>query len=787
MSPESARQVQLRRDLEQSHQLQQGKSYLVVKDPVTRRYFRFTEAQAAIIALMMDEPRDVESVAALASGKLNAAVSPATIEAFCKSLDEKFLLETPEVREKLGTIKGQQLEGRNFLYWKIASVDPERIFAWLLPRTRFVYTLPFQIFMMMTIATGFTLMFLNWNQLSGAAPGLLSIYGFLLIFPVMFSVTTIHEFSHGLTCCHYGGKVHEVGFMLIYFNPAFYCDVSDSYMFPKRTHRMAVGLAGGYAQLTLWGICAVIWRITDGAAFIHQVALIVVVFSGLQTLFNFNPLIKLDGYYMLSDFLEVPNLRAKALQTFWDWLAGNGKARWTHREKRAQLVYGLASMAFSTTLLWYVYSALYTWATTTYALAGLVVFGIFANFTLRKALIEPMESVKALAGRPSIKRYRTLAIIFVLLILSFFVRWELKIPAHFKIVAQEELVVRAGTDGVLTEILVQEGDRVHKGQVVARQVDFDKQDKLRDTYGYLQEQKHALEDLRKGTRPELIEEQERTIARQRVELGNVYKYEEQRKQLQENLAGENAKLDLARKNLQRDQSGFDRGVTPRVTVDADQSAVSVAERSVSSIEAGIRSLKENADREADRLTHAIAEAESHLKTLRAGNRPDQILQTEAEVNRLQSLVDLLSAEYKKTDIVADIDGVEVTPYVGRMVGTRLYRGDEVMRIVNAATVTAEMMVSEKEMADVHKDQDVWMRVDGFPTRDFKGTVSFIAPVAQSADGQQTVRVVLRNDDGVLKRDMNGFAKIYCGKRRIIDIMTRRIRRWINTEFWDLLP
>src|SRR5437763_9805560 len=97
--------VQLRRDLEYSRQQQQGKSYLVVKDPVTRRYFRFTEAQAAIIALFTDVPVDVETIAALASEKLKGVVTPATIEAFCKSLDEKFLLESPEVREKLAAIQ----------------------------------------------------------------------------------------------------------------------------------------------------------------------------------------------------------------------------------------------------------------------------------------------------------------------------------------------------------------------------------------------------------------------------------------------------------------------------------------------------------------------------------------------------------------------------------------------------------------------------------------------------------------------------------------------------------
>src|SRR3954464_10407180 len=153
MSQELPRQVQLRRDLEQSYQLQQGKSYLVVKDPITRRYFRFTEAQSNIIEILKGEPKDCESVAALASDKINTRVSSATIEAFCKSLEEKFLLETPEVREKLGAIRGQQLEARNFLYWKIASVDPAHIFAWLLPRTQWAFTATFQLFALLTIFT----------------------------------------------------------------------------------------------------------------------------------------------------------------------------------------------------------------------------------------------------------------------------------------------------------------------------------------------------------------------------------------------------------------------------------------------------------------------------------------------------------------------------------------------------------------------------------------------------------------------------------------------------------
>src|SRR6185295_14072859 len=347
-----AGQVQFRQDLERSYQVQQGKSYLVIKDPLTRRYFRFTQAQATIIELFSEAPETIEVIAERASAKLNSSISPATIEAFCKSLEEKLLLETSAIREKLGAVRGQRLDARSsLLYWKVGSIDPARIFDWLVPRTKWAFTPTFQILAVLLILTGFIITYSNWKELSGQAPALFSLYGLILIWPVVFTVTTIHEFSHGLTCRHYGGKVHEVGFMLIYFSPAFYCDVSDSYMFPKRTHRMAVALAGGFAQLTVWGACTIIWRLTASSAFINQLALIVVVFSGLQTLFNFNPLIKLDGYYMLSDFLEVPNLRAKALRSLWDWLAGNGKSRWTYREKRAQLIYGAASAVFSISLL----------------------------------------------------------------------------------------------------------------------------------------------------------------------------------------------------------------------------------------------------------------------------------------------------------------------------------------------------------------------------------------------------------------------------------------------------
>ena len=789
MSHEPARQVQLRRDLEHSYQLQQGKSYLVVKDPVTRRYFRFTEAQATIIETFKGEPRDFDSIAALASDKLNTRVSSSTIEAFCKSLEEKFLLETPEVREKLGAIRGQQLEARNFLYWKIASVDPERIFAWLLPRTQWAFKPSFQVTALLTIFTGFTITWLNWHSLSGAAPALFSVYGLLLIWPVMFTVTTIHEFSHGLTCCHYGGKVHEVGFMLIYFSPAFYCDVSDSYMFPKRTNRMAVALAGGFAQLTVWGICTIIWRITDTNASINKLVFIVVVFSGLQTLVNFNPLIKLDGYYMLSDFLEVPNLRGKALRSLWDWIAGNGKSSWSRKEMRAQLVYGAASAVFSISLLVYVYSHLYTWATSKYALAGLVVFGVFANFTLRKALVEPIEGVKAVAARASVKRYRNIAILATALILTIVVPWELKVSAPFKILPSEEYIVTAETQGLVTDVFVKEGDRVHKGQLLARVSDFTRNDLAQTYFGELQTEKQQLKVLRNGTRPEDIAVQEAVIKGKTVDLENVRRNRSQREQLQASLDEKRIALDHAQQEYDRNNKMLAEGLVALNDFQKFENTLKMATASVRAANEALNAFDEKTNNDANRISQEIVQEQKKLEMMKAGSRQDEIAKQEASVDKMQHMYDNVAGDLKNTDIIAKIDGTVMTEYVERRVGKHLDAGDELMRLANTSTVAVEMMVSEKELGDVHKGFPVRIQLASNPTRYFEGKVDFIADAAHVGDGEQvvTVKAYLSNPDGDLKPELTGYAKIYCGPRRVIEIMTRRIGMWIRTEIWALRP
>src|SRR5207237_138067 len=237
----------------------------------------------------------------------------------------------------------------SLLYLRFKVADPNRLFDRLARALRVCYTPHCCVLCATLIAGAVGTAVANWSDITQDLSRLYRLEAIPPFLAITFIAASAHEFAHGVTCKHFGGEVHELGFMLIYLQPAFYCNVSDAWLFPEKSKRLWVGFAGPYFELTLWALAVFTWRLTDVDIWANYVALIVMAGSGVKTLLNFSPLLKLDGYYLLSDYLDAPNLRRRSfrymgnlMRRLWGGVT-SPIAEVTPRERRMYLAYGLVA------------------------------------------------------------------------------------------------------------------------------------------------------------------------------------------------------------------------------------------------------------------------------------------------------------------------------------------------------------------------------------------------------------------------------------------------------------
>ena len=297
----------------------------------------------------------------------------------------------------------------------------------------------------------------------------------ILLLSVLF-VRIIHEFGHGLTCRHYGGECHELGVLFVGFMPLLYCDVSDSWLQQHRRKRMLVSAAGIATELLLAAVFAMLWTISR-QGFLHTFSLNVMFVSSLNTiLVNGNPLLKYDGYYVLSDWLGIPNLagESKAAATaVFDrivlGLPGTTLRRQSSGFQWAMATYGAASIGYRvlviTTLLWFMYGTLKSWHLE--ALIGVLVISVAAGLVLA-AIGGIRERAGAVRVAPELRLRAVtgLSVFVCLLIIALFIPFSYSVEAPFTLTPGVSLPIYALEDGSI-EPQVAAGDKVRAGDVVA--------------------------------------------------------------------------------------------------------------------------------------------------------------------------------------------------------------------------------------------------------------------------------------------------------------------------------
>src|SRR5216117_1598688 len=524
----------LRSDLTVRRQETNGERFFILKDPVSGEFFRFREAEQ-FIAEQFDGETPLEAVRKNTEEMFGATLPAETLNAFVRNLEKTGLLESEETTMTRQARRQGRVRG-SWLYLRCTGIDPDQLLSRLVRRLAFFFTPQFLVISAALILLAGATTIANWDEVTQNLPRLARLSAFPLFVAVIFFVVSLHEFAHGLTCKYFGGEVHEMGFAVIYFQPALYCNVSDAWLFPEKSKRLWVGFAGPYFELFLWALATLAWRLTDSETWINSLALIVTTTSGVKTLLNLNPFLKYDGYYMLSDYLEIPNLRRKAYRYVGTLMERvlflpRTPVEFPQRERSTLLTYGLIAAVSSFTLIGYILVTaggyLIENRQPTVFLLSSGFLGLKVRRRYRKLFgkaadpeddgedfktsdgaespkpDKPAKSKTKKSGawhRPAI--WTALAV--AALVISFLVHLQLRITGAFNVLPIENADVRTAVDGIIARIYVDEGDKVKAGDLIARLLDDAPRAELLKVESDLAAKRARLQMLVAGPRAEEI-------------------------------------------------------------------------------------------------------------------------------------------------------------------------------------------------------------------------------------------------------------------------------------------
>lgn len=791
---------QLRSDLEIVPQDQDGATVYLVHDRNSGRYLQWREVEHSI-ASQFDGKTSLEKIRRGTEAQFLASIPLEILEQFVAKLGTLGLL----VGSGSEAATNNTCARRSLLHWRIPLFNPDRLLGRMEPRLRFVFSPLFVAGSTAGILFAGLIIFVNEDALTAefATAGRIGLLIPALL--LLVGLTLVHEFAHGLTCKHFGGPVQEIGLLFLMLHPALYCDVSSAWRFNKKQQRMWVTFAGIFSDLIFWAIAVVVWRITAQDSWLHTLSLLVIATTGLRCLFNLNPLIKLDGYYLLSDWIEIPNLRQRsfeALRRVFYKTDGN-----PDRSRGAILFYGIVATLFSSVFLMGLILAVGSFLMEHYQAWGLLVFVGLCGLLFGHRLVMLLS---ALVGIEELRKgnWRSSARRLVLMVavpISAYgigqIPWELRVVGEVSLMTVEANSIRSPVGGVLQEVLTKEGDCVLAGQTIARLSDPDLVAEAAQVEAELREAQAQVDLLRAGPRLEQI-----TLARAELATADATTSAAQRvyntmcQQRTVRCDEARAKLERAQVALQAAQKTRDRTKRLAVKNFVTESEIDQAEKDLNickaELAAGCAALSQIESESYAVLQKDIevssaqaVEARGRLELLLAGSPTQEIAAAEAKVARLKARWDWLQHQLQDLEIHSPIAGVVTTRLLERKLGSRFEPGDLIAEVQQTDRLASELIVSEKDVADVASDQSVVVKLRAWPDKEFPATVTAITPVAiDPADESQPVSFLvttyLSNPTGQLRPGMTGKARISCGERTVWELAKRRVSQHIEVDFWS---
>lgn len=207
-----------------------------------------------------------------------------------------------------------QSRALSIMFLRIPLIDPDRWLNAIRLLIRWLFSPVGAVLWLVVMGYASKLVVENFSSITKQVEGVLAPNNLILLYAALVFIKILHELGHSMACKRYGGEVHTMGVMFLVFTPLPYMDATSSWSFQNRWHRALVGAAGMIVELFVAGIATVVWAYT-GKGTLHSLAYNVMFIASVTTvLFNANPLLRLDGYYILSDILDIPNLTNRSKQ-----------------------------------------------------------------------------------------------------------------------------------------------------------------------------------------------------------------------------------------------------------------------------------------------------------------------------------------------------------------------------------------------------------------------------------------------------------------------------------------
>jgi putative peptide zinc metalloprotease protein len=486
----------LREDLVTKKQVLGGEVTYIIKVRETQQYLRFREMEWAIIS-RLDGNTSYEELARLFNEQFpDTELDAGQVEDFVDSLrKQELIVRSPAERsivilEKLQAERkkrAEQSQAKDVFYLTLASINPDKFYKSVYPYLKWIWTQQFVVASLLYFAAAGAVIVSNWTAVR---EGMLKFWDFsqktpadiVMLFCILAVVIAIHESAHALTCIHFGGEVTELGCMLIFFMPAFYANVSDAYLFDKKWHKYWVTLAGGYSELVICATAVFTWLLTQPDTFIHHLAYNVMVFAGVSTIiFNYNPLIKLDGYYLLSDILETGNLRDNSakyisylIRTHIFRVTGKAPGGLTPRKRKIYLIYGVFSTLYIILIVTLFVLFLMNFFMGSFPETGLFL-GLFASYMILKKRIKKfmefsrfvfLDKRELFRTKKSAQRWALAGSALLLLLLFYPFGRTINAPVRLEPTRVVPLV--AEVPGQVEAVLAEAGKTVEPGEVLIR-------------------------------------------------------------------------------------------------------------------------------------------------------------------------------------------------------------------------------------------------------------------------------------------------------------------------------